>query len=225
MLVQCRAMLAASSLLLASPVPAAVVDFDFGNAATGATSVPASSQDPNVLVLSDLSGNPTLPPGLAAKVLAGTADGNAFGGQGWRNQGQYYSFEIQASANHDLTLSRLSLDGLQAPAGLLSWQVQVNIGNGTTIVVPAGNVLPSTAGSDQFVAFSGPQFSHLTAPVTIQIYSPLAAQDNGHPWIIDNVALDGTVQLMNVVPEPAAWGLVAVAGLSVLAWRHRARSG
>jgi hypothetical protein len=214
----------AGVLLFGLHLSAAVVDFNFNNVAIGATSVAPSGIDPGLVVLAGFAGNTSVPPGQVAKVVAGQANGNAFGGEGWRNHGQYYSFEIQAAADHDLTLSRLTLDGILAPSGLNSWYAEVKIGNGVPIDVPLGGPYASSVGSGQFIDFSGSQFSHITEPVTIEIRNQVAAQDNGHRWTIDNVSLDGSVNsTLNAVPEPAAWGFVAVGALGLLAWRGRSR--
>ena len=212
----------AGALLLGLHLSAAVVDFNFDNAPLGARSVAPSSIDPGLILLSGFAGNASVPPGLAATVVPGLAGGNAFGGKGWKNQGQYYSFEIQAANNHDLTLTGLTLDGLNAPRNLASWLVQVRIGNGAPIDVPLGGPYASTLGADQFITFSGSQFSHITDPITIEILNQSPAKDNGHPWVIDNVSLDGTLRsTINAVPEPAAWGLVAMGAMGLLIWRNR----
>lgn len=214
--------LAAAGLFLGLQAQAAVVEFNFDNVSRGSPSAPPSSLDPGLVMLADFAGNPNIQPGLAASVLADPPQNNAFGGKGWISQGQYYSFEVQAKPGYALDLTGFSLNGISAPVDLSSWAIQVQIGS-QPYTVPGNSPYPTTTGSGQSVSFSGSQFLNITAPVTIKLIEAPgtpSTSNNGNPWKIDNVSLNGSLA---PVPEPAAYGVATLAVLGLLTWRSRSR--
>jgi hypothetical protein len=164
--------------------------------------------DPNGTVGIEISSAATTPPG--APFLRLDPQGNSPDPATAVTNNKYYEFSLTANAGNTLNLTNIEFDVMR--------------GGGST---PRGYALRSSLDnyasdlSQADVATARPTYTHIIVPlaalnvpnVTFRMFSYSPAAGNSLDY--DNITVNG-----DVVPEPSALGVLAVAGLTLLARRR-----
>ena len=128
---------------------------------------------------------------------------------------EYVSFSVTVDTGYQLNLASLKFDASNSASG----PNQVRVGYSTTEAATGSQTytgLTTTASTKTF------SFTDLTTVGTIEFrFYGAGATLNSARQILDNVTLDGTVTEVIPVPEPAAFALFGLAGLSMLRRRRR----
>jgi hypothetical protein len=138
------------------------------------------------------------------------------------NGNRYCQFTLTPDPGYQLNLASFSFDvtrgGASTPRG---WELRSSVDG---FVATLGTGLIPTARptfTSVLVDLSGPSSQGLTTETTFRFYGFMPAQGANLGIYLDNVQIDGSVQV--AVPEPAETAAVVGLGVGAFAWLRRNR--
>lgn len=139
--------------------------------------------------------------------------------------GGYYSEvnQLTANANNGSVTADTAITG--GPTFVLVWLTDTDLNNATTISTTLSD-LNAVSGGTYSIISSGTEFTNLkniyggdmTAIIAFNAGLPL---DSAFNWNFSNDHADIVIDRLAIVPEPASFGLIALAGSSLLFRRKR----
>ena len=140
--------------------------------------------------------------GIKASNVEGTSEATSFASN------DFFTFTLTPAAGQTLSLSGLSLDYGNAGADVRAFFVRSNLSDNFATTILTGSIPVGPASTTAAADFSAlPQYQNLTGPVTFRVYG-IIDTNPARTLVYDNIIVSGSV-----VPEPAALGLLGLAGL------------
>lgn len=161
-----------------------IASYNMSGIAQPATTVPASSSDPNASASNMARGA-----GITA-----TSGANSINSRNWSTNtsaesGKFLEFTITPSATHNLSIASLTFNGRRTSTGPTT--IELFTQNGAEAEVSRGTISPTTSDANYTIPFA---YNTNGAPLTFRIYGYNASSGTG-TFRINSLSVNGNVPL------------------------------